>query len=63
METKVGSQGAKQIQYLRKRYPIRCSRIEELYHNYVEKTGREDFIGFELTSLREEYDIVIGEIV
>jgi len=54
METGVGSIGAEQIKNLALRYPIRCSRIEELYHDYIEKTGREDFVGFELTSLRTQ---------
>ena len=39
-----------QIKYLALRYPVRCSEIEQLYFDYVEETGRKDFIGFELTS-------------
>lgn len=58
MDTGVGSAGAQQIKYLALRYPLRCSRIEELYFRYIEQTGREDFIGFELSSfLKDEYDI------
>lgn len=47
-----------QIKYLALRYPVRCSRIEELYNEYIESTGRKDFVGFELTSLREKCGIV-----
>lgn len=43
-----------QIKYLGKRYPIRCSEIEQLYFDYVETTGRKDFIGFESTYLTKE---------